>query len=99
MPQYEIELHRSARRELDALSESDRERLTDTLVAVAETREPTSHEAVRALEGQRDAFRVRVGHVRAVCRLSKPSLRVLAVGPRKSVYDGIDKKVEQRARA
>jgi len=99
MPRYEIELHRSARRELDALDDAARERLTDTLVTVAETREPTSHEAARALEGQADAFRVRVGSVRAVCRLSKPSLRVLAIGPRKSVYDGIDEKVEQRARA
>jgi len=99
MPRYDVELHRSARRELDALEEAARERLTDTLVAVAETREPTSHEAVRALEGQPDAFRVRVGSVRAVCQLDKPSLQVLAVGPRKSVYDGIDDVIDARATA
>jgi len=99
MPRYDIELHQSASRELNALPESDRERLTNTLIAVAETREPTSHEAARALEGQRDAFRVRVGSVRAVCKLVKPSLRVLVIGPRKSVYDGIDSVIEQRARA
>jgi len=97
MPRYEIDIHRSARRELNGLDDDDRERLTDVLLSVAETREPTSHEAVRALQGQPDTFRVRVGSVRAVCRLVKPSLRVLLVGDRKNVYDGIDETIEQRA--
>lgn len=96
MPRYEIDIHQSARRELNALDETDRERLTDALLSVAETREPTSHDSVRPLQGQPDAFRVRVGSVRAVCRLVKPSLRVLLIGDRKNVYDSIDETIAER---
>lgn len=90
MPSYQIQIHTTAKRELQALDERPRDRLTDTLAAVAREREPTSHEAVRPLEGHTGLFRVRVGDVRAVCSLQKPNLLVLKIGPRKSVYESID---------
>lgn len=90
MPQYNIRVHTSAERELDGLIDEQRERLVDELAAVARTRQPTSHESARLLEGQSDLFRVRVGAVRAVCVLEKPDLFVLKVGHRDGVYDGVD---------
>lgn len=99
MPRYELLVHTTAERELSDLDREDRERLTDTITAVAEQRQPTSHDAVRPLEGQPNVFRVRVGDVRAVCQLEKPNLLVLRVGYRKNVYDGIDDVVQQRASA
>lgn len=90
MPQYELLIHTTARRELDQLDDADRERLTDTLAAVARQRQPTQHDSVRMLKGQPGLFRVRVGDTRAVCSLSKPNLLVLRVGYRKEVYDDID---------
>jgi len=96
VPSYDLQIHTTAKGELADLPSSKRDRLADTLQAVAREREPTSHEAVRALQGQPDTFRVRVGSVRAVCRLVKPSLRVLLVGDRKNVYDGIDETIAER---
>ena len=90
MPRYDLEIHRTAKRELDALAAEDRDRLTDTLSEVAATRQPTTHDSVRQLEGQDGLFRVRVGRVRAICTLSKPQVLILKVDYRDTVYDGID---------
>jgi len=93
---YKLTLHPTANRELQALQDHQRDRLTETLQAVAEHRSPTQHEKSKQLEGQRGVFRVRVGDVRAVLSLQKPELRVLKVGTRGSVYDGIDDEIESR---
>jgi mRNA-degrading endonuclease RelE of RelBE toxin-antitoxin system len=99
MVSYHPVLHRTAKRELDDLDASDRERLTDVFKDVAETRSPTTHEKVRQLEGQTDLFRVRVGTVRAICTLQKPELRILRIGHRQNVYDVIDGIDDRRATA
>jgi len=99
MPRYQPTLHPTAERELNELNPTDRNRLTDALTDVAETREPTSHPKTKSLEGQPGLFRVRVGDVRAVCTLSKPELRILRVGYRSDVYEIIDEIDDRRATA
>jgi len=96
VPSYRLQIHTTAKGELADLPSDHRDRLADTLQAVAREREPTSHEAVRPLEGHRDLFRVRVGDVRAICELEKPSIYVIKIGPRKSVYENINGAVTNR---
>jgi len=90
MVSYEIALHKTAERELNDLEDSKADRLRDALRDVSQHEQPTQHDKVKQLEGQRGRFRVRVGDVRAICELSKPRLLVIKVGNRKNVYDGID---------
>jgi len=90
MVSYEIALHKTAERELNDLEDTKADRLRDALRDVSQQEEPTKHDKVKQLEGQRGRFRVRVGDVRAICELAKPNLLVLKVGNRKNVYDGID---------
>lgn len=96
MVSYQPVIHTTAKRELDELDKSDRDRLTDVIADVASVRQPTTHEKVTMLEGQPGVMRVRVGEVRAVLELDKPNLRVLTVGYRSHVYDGIDETVSER---
>jgi len=90
MVSYEIALHKTAERELNGLEDSKADRLRDALRDVSQHEQPTQHDKVKQLEGQRGRFRVRVGDVRAICELDKPNLLILKVGNRKNVYDGID---------
>jgi mRNA-degrading endonuclease RelE of RelBE toxin-antitoxin system len=99
MPRYNLRVHTTAKRELSGLTDTQRERLTDTLTAVAEHRQPTQHDAVRMLEGQPGLFRVRAGDCRAICSLEKPFLLVLRCGHRNSVYDNVDEMDERLADA
>jgi len=99
MPSYETAIHRTAKRELNALPDAERERLTDAIVDVAGHRKPTDHESVRMLEGQDGLYRLRVGDLRAVLQLDRPHLRVLTCGRRASVYDDIDEVCDRRASA
>jgi len=87
---YEIALHKTAERELNDLEDTKADRLRDALRDVSRHEQPTQHDKVKQLEGQRGRFRIRVGDVRAICQLSKPNLLVLKVGNRKNVYDGVD---------
>jgi mRNA-degrading endonuclease RelE of RelBE toxin-antitoxin system len=89
VPQYQLAIHTTAKRELNALNTAERERLTDTIADVATHRKPTSHASVRLLEGQDGLYRVRVGDLRAVLFLDKPKLIVAKVGKRKDVYKNI----------
>jgi len=93
---YKPVLHPSAEKELNQLPESQRQELTNILKDVAETREPTTHPQARHLEGQSDKFRVRVGENRAICRLHKPRLEILCIGPRKDIYENINETLANR---
>ena len=97
MPSYEPTIHRTAKRELDALDTDEREQLTDAIVDVSGHRKPTEHSSVTILEGQDGLYRLRVGDLRAVLQLDKPELKVLRVGHRANVYDMIDEIDERRA--
>jgi mRNA-degrading endonuclease RelE of RelBE toxin-antitoxin system len=99
MVSYQLSIHTTAQRELQSLTPEQRERLTDVIADVAEHRKPTNHASVRMLEGQDGLYRVRVGDLRAVLQLDKPQLRVIACGPRSSVYNDIDEVCDRRASA
>ena len=99
MVRYETSIHTTAKRELNDLDADERDRLTDAIVEVAEYRKPTDHSSVRILEGQDGLYRLRVGDLRAVLQLDKPTLRVLTCGRRASVYDDIDEVADRRASA
>ena len=90
MPQYQIKLHPTAKRELESLSDSTQATLTDRLSEVSKQEQPTSHPKAKHLRGQDDLFRVRGAGARAVCRLDKPDLRILKVGKRNGVYRDVD---------
>jgi len=90
MVAYETVIHLAADRELNALDDADRDRLTDVLTEVAERRQPTDHEKASHLDGQDGLFRVRAGELRAICRLEKPTLQILKVGHRDTVYRDVD---------
>ena len=96
MVRYETAIHTTAKRELDDLDADARDRLTDAIVEVAEHRKPTEHSSVTILEGQDGLYRLRVGDLRAVLQLDKPTLRVIACGRRASVYDDIDEVADRR---
>lgn len=83
---YTLKLHTRASDELDTIPTTARDRLTDTLVDVAATRSPSTHESVKHMDGPVDLMRVRVGEYRAVIALEKPNLLVLRVGHRGTVY-------------
>jgi len=96
MTRYKPTIHRSAKRELSELDTDVRERLTDAIADVAQKRKPSSHEKVRQLEGPQGLLRVRVGSHRAIIALESPELRVLRVGHRSEVYDGLDDGLTER---
>ena len=96
MVSYEPLLHRTAERELNELPRDDRNRLTQVLQDVAQTRAPTGHEKVRELSGQDGFFRVRVGDLRAIGTLDKPYIYILIVGYRKDVYENVDSALDNR---
>jgi mRNA-degrading endonuclease RelE of RelBE toxin-antitoxin system len=99
MVSYQLAIHTTAKRELESLSDGERERLTNAIAAVSEHRAPTDHPSVRLLEGQDGLYRLRVGDLRAVLELDKPTLRTLRVGRRNGVYESIDEISDRRASA
>lgn len=96
MPQYDIRLHPTAKRELDNLDPELREAITDRLTEVATHERPTEHRSVKHLDGQDGLFRVRAQNIRAIGELSKPELRIIKIGQRRTVYRDIDAVTEER---
>lgn len=86
MTSYDLQLHPRAEDELSDLSPADHGRLTDTLVDVAQTRQPSTHTRVKHMNGDFDLMRVRAGDYRAVIALRQPDLLVLRVGRRNKIF-------------
>ncbi len=82
---YGLALLTAARRELNALRDPERSRVSAALDRLAE--EPR-HPGVRKLTGFRDLYRARVGHLRIVFRIDDPArlVTVAAIGPRRDIY-------------
>jgi Cytotoxic translational repressor of toxin-antitoxin stability system len=83
---YDVQLHTRASDELSKLPTDTRERLTDTLVDVAGTRQPATHTRVKHMDGDFNLMRVRAGDYRAVIALRQPDLLVLRVGKRDKIF-------------
>ena len=81
----EIEISRSAERQLRRLDRADQERVTAAMRALARDPRPRGS---RKLQGYDDVFRIRVGRYRVLYSISGSTLIIviLKVGHRKDVY-------------
>ncbi|MCY4343888.1 MAG: type II toxin-antitoxin system RelE/ParE family toxin [Gammaproteobacteria bacterium] len=85
MARYEVEIVRSAEKQLRRLPPTDRERAVSTIASLATNPLP---KGVRKLSGYDDVFRVRFGRYRVLYSISEQTLTILIlkVGHRRSVY-------------
>ena len=85
MASYEIEITRTAEKQLRKLSLADRERVTRAMLALAVDPFPRG---ARKLSGYDNVFRVRAGRYRILYSVSDAALVVVIVkvGHRRSVY-------------
>ena len=85
MASYEIEIGRTAEKQLKNLSERDQLRVVRAVLALAEEPYPRG---TRKLWGYDDVFRIRVGRFRVLYSVVKNRLviLILKIGHRKDVY-------------
>jgi mRNA interferase RelE/StbE len=85
MTSYEIEITRTAEKQLKALPHEDRRRLAAAILALADDPRPRG---LRKLTGYDDVFRVRVGRYRILYSISNRKLIIiiLKIGHRRHVY-------------
>ncbi|MCE2425150.1 MAG: type II toxin-antitoxin system RelE/ParE family toxin [Pseudomonadales bacterium] len=85
MARYDIQISRTAERQLSKLPRNDQERIARTILTL--TIDPYPRGA-RKLSGYDDVYRVRVGSYRVLYSVSTTTLIVivLKVGHRKDVY-------------
>ncbi len=85
MARYEIEISRTAEKQLRRLPRDDQERVARTMLALADDPFPRG---ARKLSGYDDVFRVRVGRYRILYSVFEHALTivVLKVGRRRDVY-------------
>ena len=86
MASYEIEISRTAEKQLKKLSVENQKRVLRSIVNLAE--EPHPHGS-RTLSGHDDVFRIRVGNYRILYSISGKKLIViiLKIGHRKDIYE------------
>ena len=85
MARHEIEISRTAERQLRNLQREDQKRVARAMLALADDPYPRG---VRKLAGHDDVFRIRTGRYRILYSVSPRALVivVLRVGHRKDVY-------------
>ena len=85
MTSYEVEISRSAEKQLRKLPRPDQERVASAMLALATDAFPRG---ARKLSGYDDVYRVRVGRYRVLYSVSDTALIVivLKVGHRRDVY-------------
>lgn len=85
MARYEIEISRTAEKQLSRLPRADQERVVRAMLALADDPLPRG---ARKLSGYDDVFRVRVGRYRVLYSVSERALIivVLKVGHRGDIY-------------
>jgi len=85
MASYEIEISRSAEKQLRKLPRKDQERVVEAILSLAENQRPRGS---RKLSGYDDVFRIRIGQYRLLYSVSSRKLIViiLKVGHRRDIY-------------
>jgi mRNA interferase RelE/StbE len=85
MANYEIEISRTAEKQLKKLAETDQIRVIRAMLPLTEEPHPRGS---RKLSGYDDVFRIRVGRFRLLYSVSERRLviLVLKIGHRKDVY-------------
>jgi len=81
-PQYEVQVHISARNELVGLPPKDRQAVENRIIACSEHKQPTEHAKASPLRDADNLFRIRVGDYRVLCQLGTGVLQVLKVDER-----------------
>ena len=85
MASYEIEVSRSAERQLRKLPRSEQQRIVQAILPLAQNPRPRG---ARKLSGYDDVFRIRVGHYRILYSVSSAALVIiiLKIGHRRAIY-------------
>ena len=85
MASYEIEITRTAEKQLRRLSRADQLRLAKAMIALVDEPLPRGS---RKLIGYDDVYRIRVGHYRILYSVSRKRLviLVLKIGHRREIY-------------
>jgi len=85
MAKLEIQISRTAEKQLEKLSPDDQRRVVEAVLALRDDPRPRG---ARKLAGYDDVFRIRVGHYRVLYSVSESELIViiLKIGHRKDVY-------------
>jgi mRNA interferase RelE/StbE len=85
MASYEIEITRSAERQLKRLPPDDRQRIVRAILPLSDDPFP---QGSRKLSGYDDVFRIRVGRYRVLYSVSEKKLIIiiLKIGHRKNAY-------------
>lgn len=86
-PLYEVQISRSAQKELDRQARNTRDRLLKAILALADNPRPIGS---RRIEGQEDIYRIRVGDWRIIYTIFEDQLivTVTKIGSRGDVYRG-----------
>jgi mRNA interferase RelE/StbE len=86
VPKYSVQFVRSARKELERLSDEVLGRVFPRIEALAETPRPPG---CKKLRGAKDLWRIRIGSYRVVYQVDDDVLvvEVRAVGDRKDIYE------------
>lgn len=95
--QYQVVIHRNAKKELMALRDGLASDLKAALKQLRFVEEPHSEPFVQDLSEWDNLFRVRVRDARAICTLQKPAFVVLAVAHREDIYDMIETADQRRS--
>ena len=85
MGRYEIEISRTAEKQLEKIPREEQQRVVRAMLALAEAPHPRGS---RKLSGYDDVFRIRVGRYRVLYSIveSRLVIIILKVGHRKDVY-------------
>ena len=85
MARYEVEISRTAEKQLRRLPRDDQERVARSMLALADDPFPRGS---RKLSGYDDVFRVRAGRYRILYSVAEHALiiMVLKIGHRKDIY-------------
>jgi mRNA interferase RelE/StbE len=85
MARYEIEITRSAEKQLRRLEREDQERVVRAILGLADDPLPRGS---RKLSGYEDVYRIRVGRFRVIYSVSGRTLIIiiLKIGHRKDIY-------------
>jgi len=85
MAKLEIQISRTAEKQLEKLSPDDQRRVVEAVLTLRDDPRPRG---ARKLAGYDDVFRIRVGHYRVLYSVSESELIViiLKIGHRKDVY-------------
>ena len=82
---YQIQIKRSAQKELEALPKREQRRIIRALEALSEKPRPSG---VRKIVGAEDLYRLRVGDYRVVYQIKEQILTiwVIRIGHRRDIY-------------